>query len=185
VIRAQHSPSCKRGARFPTQKAPHCASCGESPSPSSAYVWGLPNPGQPVNGLVSFPLATCYSGTLDSPLVMHPYSTQITGTTFTSPTQATSTLALPIINTFHDVTHAASSSYSYLSPILSSHCLCPMLSGADSLDGTFTPTSSLPNCFLARLPLFALLKFLRPASLPPFSPSFSLFARLELRPQDS
>ena len=43
------------------------------------------------------------------------------------PMQPTSTLALPPIKTFRDITHAASSSYSCPSPILPAHCLpsCP------------------------------------------------------------
>ncbi|KIJ95679.1 hypothetical protein K443DRAFT_682816, partial [Laccaria amethystina LaAM-08-1] len=58
------------------------------------------------------------------------------------PTQPTSTLALPSTDTFHDVTHAASSSSSCLSPILSAQCLSPILSGADPLDGTDPASSS-------------------------------------------
>ncbi|EDR10715.1 uncharacterized protein LACBIDRAFT_315407 [Laccaria bicolor S238N-H82] len=115
---------------------------GESPSPPSAYVWSLPKPDQPAGGLVSFPSTTCYGGLLDSPLVMHHTALKSQAPLSPPPTQPTSTLALPPTDAFHDVTHAASSSSSCLSPILSAQCLSPILSGADSLDGTDPASSS-------------------------------------------
>ena len=53
------------------RKHPIALPAGESPSRLLAYVWGLSKLDQPVDGLVSFPSATCYGGILDSPLVMH------------------------------------------------------------------------------------------------------------------
>ena len=97
------------------RKHPIALPAGESPLPLLAYVWGLSKLDQPVDGLVSFPSATCYGGILDSPLVIH-HTASNHGHHSHFPMQPMLTLALPPIDTLHNIAHAVSSSSSCLLP---------------------------------------------------------------------
>ncbi|KIJ98456.1 hypothetical protein K443DRAFT_680731, partial [Laccaria amethystina LaAM-08-1] len=99
------------------------------------------------------------------------------------PTQPTSTLALPSADTFHGVTHAASSSSLCLSPILSAQCLSPILSTADPLDGTGSASSSYQStsCLSPLLPQSELVNPL----LSPLSPEWESNSISHMPPTES
>ena len=83
---------------FPNyRKQPNALPARESPSPLLGYIWGPSKLDQPVDGLISFPSATCYGGILDSPLVMH-HTASNHGHHSRLPMQPMSTLALPPID---------------------------------------------------------------------------------------